>query len=335
MVPTVLDALGVEPPADDPRRERRRRSRASASRTPSTRRTRATRHHTQYFEMFGHRAIYHDGWRAVCPWPGPSFTEAAAKLGRKFGDPITPGGARRARPQRLGALPHRRGPDRVAERGRASTRTGCASWSRAGGWRPASTRCCRSTARCRQRLATVRPQTVQAAHALRLLPGRLGRAGLRGAAGLQPPVLDRGRRRDPRRRRRGRAAGPGRRRRRLLASTSRTGGCASSTTTSASTTSRCARTDAAAGRPAPPALRVRAHRRARHRATARASRAAASSTSTARSSAATDFPHTTPLFFELEGSAAATTSAPPPPSTRRRSRSRARSASSRSTSRVS
>ena len=34
---------------------------------------------TQYFEMFGHRAIYHDGWRAVCPWPGPTFTEAAAK----------------------------------------------------------------------------------------------------------------------------------------------------------------------------------------------------------------------------------------------------------------
>ncbi len=30
-----------------------------------------TRHHTQYFEMLGHRAIDHDGWRAVCPWPGP------------------------------------------------------------------------------------------------------------------------------------------------------------------------------------------------------------------------------------------------------------------------
>jgi arylsulfatase A-like enzyme len=27
----------------------------------------STRHHTQYFEMFGHRAIDHDGWRAVCP----------------------------------------------------------------------------------------------------------------------------------------------------------------------------------------------------------------------------------------------------------------------------
>ncbi len=84
MVPTVLDLLGLEPPAairgvtqsplhgvsfahtlDDPEAE--------------------TRHHTQYFEMMGHRAIYHDGWRAVCPWPGPSFTEA----GTGFGDPIS------------------------------------------------------------------------------------------------------------------------------------------------------------------------------------------------------------------------------------------------------
>ena len=44
-----------------------------------------TKHHTQYFEMLGHRAIYHDGWRAVCPWPGPSFTEA----GVGFGQPIS------------------------------------------------------------------------------------------------------------------------------------------------------------------------------------------------------------------------------------------------------
>src|SRR5204863_2960874 len=84
MVPTVLDLLGLEPPAavrgvsqsplhgvsfahtlDDPEAE--------------------TRRHTQYFEMLGHRAIYHDGWRAVCPWPGPSFTEA----GTGFGNPIS------------------------------------------------------------------------------------------------------------------------------------------------------------------------------------------------------------------------------------------------------
>jgi hypothetical protein len=31
--------------------------------------------------MFGHRAIYHDGWRAVCPLPGPSFTEAKMGFG--------------------------------------------------------------------------------------------------------------------------------------------------------------------------------------------------------------------------------------------------------------
>ena len=47
--------------------------------------TAQTNHHTQYFEMLGHRAIYHDGWRAVCPWPGPSFAEA----GMPFGQPIS------------------------------------------------------------------------------------------------------------------------------------------------------------------------------------------------------------------------------------------------------
>ena len=31
--------------------------------------------------MIGHRSIYHDGWRAVCPWPGPSFAEAAQPFG--------------------------------------------------------------------------------------------------------------------------------------------------------------------------------------------------------------------------------------------------------------
>jgi arylsulfatase len=40
-----------------------------------------TGHRVQYFEMFGHRAIDHDGWRAVCPWPGPSFAEAGQPFG--------------------------------------------------------------------------------------------------------------------------------------------------------------------------------------------------------------------------------------------------------------
>ena len=47
-----------------------------------------SKHRTQYFEMFGHRSIYHDGWRAVCPFPGTSFAEAAKK-DRYFGMPLT------------------------------------------------------------------------------------------------------------------------------------------------------------------------------------------------------------------------------------------------------
>jgi arylsulfatase A-like enzyme len=39
-------------------------------------------HHTQYFEMFAHRSIYHDGWRAVCPFPGTSFAEAKVFFGQ-------------------------------------------------------------------------------------------------------------------------------------------------------------------------------------------------------------------------------------------------------------
>lgn len=81
MLPTVLDCLGLEPPLhlrgvtqspieglslayclDDGKAE--------------------SRHRTQYFEMFGHRSLYHDGWRAVCPVPGPSFKEAGMGFGQ-------------------------------------------------------------------------------------------------------------------------------------------------------------------------------------------------------------------------------------------------------------
>jgi arylsulfatase len=84
MVPTVLEALGVEPPtairgvAQSPLEGV---SFAHTFADPAA----TSKHHTQYFEMLGHRAIYHDGWRAVCPWPGPSFAEA----GMTFGAPIT------------------------------------------------------------------------------------------------------------------------------------------------------------------------------------------------------------------------------------------------------
>jgi arylsulfatase len=84
MVPTVLEALGVEPPA----------SIKGVTQSPIEGHSFAhafdeagapSKHITQYFEMFAHRSIYHDGWRAVCPWPGTSFTEA----GLGFGTPIS------------------------------------------------------------------------------------------------------------------------------------------------------------------------------------------------------------------------------------------------------
>ena len=83
MLPTVLEALGIEAPT----------SIQGVTQSPIEGHSFAhtfddaqapTRHITQYFEMMGHRSIYHDGWRAVCPWPGPSFTEA----GQGFGEPI-------------------------------------------------------------------------------------------------------------------------------------------------------------------------------------------------------------------------------------------------------
>ncbi len=83
MVPTVLDLLGLEPPAavrgvtQSPIEGVSFAHSLDDAKAPS-------RHVTQYFEMMGHRSLYHDGWRAVCPWPGPSFTEA----GKPFGTPI-------------------------------------------------------------------------------------------------------------------------------------------------------------------------------------------------------------------------------------------------------
>ena len=84
IVPTVLDLLGVEPPVMIRGVTQSPLHGVSFAHTLDDA-SAPTRHYTQYFEMFGHRAIDHHGWRAVCPWPGPSFTEA----GKPFGTPIT------------------------------------------------------------------------------------------------------------------------------------------------------------------------------------------------------------------------------------------------------
>ncbi len=84
MVPTVLEALSLDAPATVRGVTQSPIHGVSFAHTFDSA-SAPTRHRTQYFEMLGHRAIDHDGWRAVCPWPGPSFTEA----GKPFGVPIS------------------------------------------------------------------------------------------------------------------------------------------------------------------------------------------------------------------------------------------------------
>ncbi|MFE5563030.1 arylsulfatase [Streptomyces sp. NPDC056544] len=84
MVPTVLDVLGIEAPTTIRGVTQAPLHGASFAHTFDDAGA-ASRHRTQYYEMLGHRAIDHAGWRAVCPWPGPSFAEAE----RPFGTPIT------------------------------------------------------------------------------------------------------------------------------------------------------------------------------------------------------------------------------------------------------
>jgi len=82
MVPTVLEALDIEPPTEIRGVTQSPIEGYSFGHTFEDAKAEG-KHITQYFEMMGHRSLYHDGWRAVCPWPGPSFAEAGAGFGQK------------------------------------------------------------------------------------------------------------------------------------------------------------------------------------------------------------------------------------------------------------
>ena len=81
MVPTVLESLGIEAPAELRGVAQSELEGVSFAHTFDDAAA-PTKRHTQYFEMFAHRAIYHDGWRAVCPFPGTSFAEAGVSFGQ-------------------------------------------------------------------------------------------------------------------------------------------------------------------------------------------------------------------------------------------------------------
>ena len=80
MVPSVLEALGVEPPTHVRGVTQSPIEGVSFAHVFEDAKA-ESRHKTQYFEMFAHRSIYHDGWRAVCPFPGTSFKESGSSFG--------------------------------------------------------------------------------------------------------------------------------------------------------------------------------------------------------------------------------------------------------------
>ncbi len=87
VVPTVLDAVGLQAPATI--RGVPQSPLHGVSLLPTFSDPDAPEVHTiQYSEMFGHRSIYHEGWKAVCPYPGPSLAEGAER-GHPFGTALT------------------------------------------------------------------------------------------------------------------------------------------------------------------------------------------------------------------------------------------------------
>ncbi|MEM9515538.1 MAG: arylsulfatase [Actinomycetota bacterium] len=87
LLPTILDAAGLERPSAIGGVEQSPMHGVSFAASFNDAAVESA-HRTQYFEMFGSRSIYHDGWKANCPFPGPSFVEAAEE-GRRFGMALT------------------------------------------------------------------------------------------------------------------------------------------------------------------------------------------------------------------------------------------------------
>jgi arylsulfatase A-like enzyme len=87
LVPTLLEVIGIDAPTHIRGVEQSELHGVSLAPTfadPAA----EDRHRTQYSEMLGHRSIYHEGWKAVCPYPGPSLAEGAER-GHPFGTFLT------------------------------------------------------------------------------------------------------------------------------------------------------------------------------------------------------------------------------------------------------
>ncbi len=75
VVPTLMDLLGITAPKEvNGVAQSELEGTSFAPHLADA--SQPSNHQVQYDEMMGHRAIYEDGWRAVCPWPAPSVKEA-------------------------------------------------------------------------------------------------------------------------------------------------------------------------------------------------------------------------------------------------------------------
>ena len=81
IVPTILEATGIKPPDTVNGIAQKPIEGVSMAYTFDSANAKApSKRDTQYFEMFGNRALYHDGWIAVTPPPQPPWLMGTAEL---------------------------------------------------------------------------------------------------------------------------------------------------------------------------------------------------------------------------------------------------------------
>ena len=137
VLPTVLELAGVDPPAViDHVPQSRIDGTSFAYLLGPDGAAAPERHETQYFEMFGSRAIYHQGWKAVTFHPVGPLYDDGLDPNAPFDDDVW---------ELYHVAEDLSETDDLADRASPS---GWPRWSICGGTRPTATRSCRSTTGC-------------------------------------------------------------------------------------------------------------------------------------------------------------------------------------------
>ena len=87
IAPTVLELIGAEPPAELAGVAQRPMDGVSFAHTLKDS-SASSRHVTQYYEMFGSRALYHQGWKAVVFHPSPIMAYDGTDVFKPFDEDV-------------------------------------------------------------------------------------------------------------------------------------------------------------------------------------------------------------------------------------------------------